>query len=41
MDELLTKDGRVDVAEVMAGIREKIREKRDRSASTATTRSRR
>jgi hypothetical protein len=29
MDELLTKGGRVDVAQVMAGIREKIRKKRD------------
>jgi hypothetical protein len=29
MDELETKGGRVDVAEVMAGIRDKIRRKRD------------
>jgi hypothetical protein len=29
MDELLTKDGRVDVAQVMAGIRDRIRRKRD------------
>src|SRR5262245_10985129 len=29
MDEILTKGGRVDVAQVMAGIREKIRQTRD------------
>ena len=41
MSEWATDDGRVDVAGVMAGIREKIREAAATSASTATKRSRR